>query len=90
MRYHRISLLSVFFTFPFRGVTTYSLWDDMDTKHSWNAVPPKWETLGCPPTGTTIDLYVALKPHRENALVDVLYEVSDPTHRKYVLSTIPS
>ncbi|KAI9450052.1 subtilisin-like protein [Lactarius psammicola] len=90
MRYHRVSVLSVFVAFPFRGLTIPSPWGDMQMKHSWNAVPPKWETLGCPPAGTTIDLYIALKPQSEDALIDVLYEVSDPRNRKQVLSTIPS
>ncbi|KAI9450054.1 subtilisin-like protein [Lactarius psammicola] len=76
MRCHRISVLSVLVTFPLVGLTTlaHSSWDDTLTKHSWNAVPSKWETLGHPPAGTTIDLCVALKPQHENALIDVLYE----------------
>ena len=59
-------------------------WDDMHIKHSWNAVPKDWESLGRPPSGTTIDLYIALKPHRENALTDVLYEVSEPGNSRHV------
>ncbi|KAF8257610.1 peptidase S8/S53 domain-containing protein, partial [Lactarius quietus] len=35
------------------------------------------------PLAPTINLYVGLEPHRENALIDVLNEVSDPMHRKY-------
>ncbi|KAH9009007.1 subtilisin-like protein [Lactarius deliciosus] len=58
-------------------------WDDMRIKHSWNAVPENWESLGNPLSGTTIDLYVALKAHRENALIDTLYQVSDPNHPRY-------
>ncbi|KAF8258634.1 subtilisin-like protein [Lactarius quietus] len=50
-----------------------SPWDDMHIKHTWDAVPENWESLGCPPSKTTIDLYVALKPERENALIDALY-----------------
>ncbi|KAH8979569.1 subtilisin-like protein [Lactarius akahatsu] len=55
-------------------------WDDMHIKHSWNAVPKNWETLGRPPSGTTIDLYIALRPQREDAVVDALYDVSEPGH----------
>jgi hypothetical protein len=55
--------------------------------HSWDSIPEKWECQGQPPAGTTIDLRVALKPQRENALIDALYEISDPGHSKYV--TIP-
>ncbi|KAH9062348.1 subtilisin-like protein [Lactarius vividus] len=58
-------------------------WDNMQIKHSWNAVPENWVSLGRPPSGTTIDLYIALKPHRENALIDALYEVSEPEHPRY-------
>ncbi|KAF8257512.1 Pro-kumamolisin, activation domain-containing protein [Lactarius quietus] len=62
-------------------------WDDMRASHAWNAVPTKWEALGHPPPDTTINLYVALKPLRENALTDALNEVSDPKHQKHALST---
>ena len=67
------------------GLATPTLlrWDDMRSKHSWDAIPEKWECQGHPPTDTTIDLRVALKAHRENALIDALYEVSDPGHPKY-------
>ncbi len=72
---------------PFGLTTPLSLsprWDDMRVKHVWGSIPEKWECQGHPPVGTTMDLRIALKPHRENALVDVLYEVSDPNHSKYV------
>ncbi|KAH8992961.1 subtilisin-like protein [Lactarius akahatsu] len=55
----------------------------MYIRHSWNAVPKNWVSLGQPPPGTTIDLYIALKPQRENAVVDALYEVSEPGHPRY-------
>ncbi|KAH9033399.1 subtilisin-like protein [Lactarius pseudohatsudake] len=55
----------------------------MRIKHSWNAVPENWESLGCPLNDTTIDLYVALRPYRESALIDELYEVSNPDHPRY-------
>ncbi|KAF8258632.1 subtilisin-like protein [Lactarius quietus] len=50
-----------------------SPWDDMHIKHTWDAVPENWESLGLPPSGTTIDLYIALNPESENALIDALY-----------------
>ena len=59
-------------------------WDEMRVKHAWNTVPDNWERLDHPPASTTIDLHLALKSHRENALTDVLYEVSSPGHLKYV------
>jgi tripeptidyl-peptidase-1 len=39
--------------------------------------------LGHPPNGTTIDLHIALKPQRENVLIDALHEVSQPGNPKY-------
>ncbi|KAF8264373.1 subtilisin-like protein [Lactarius quietus] len=60
-----------------------SHWNEMRPKHAWNDVPANWENLGLPPAGTTIDLHIALKAHRENALIEALYEVSDPSHPKY-------
>ena len=59
-------------------------WDDMRVKHSWGSIPEKWEYHRHPPAGATIDLRVALKSHHENALIDSLYEVSDPKHPKCV------
>ncbi|KAI9449665.1 hypothetical protein BJY52DRAFT_1306363, partial [Lactarius psammicola] len=56
-------------------------WDDMRVEHEWNAVPMTWESLGTPPSGITTDLSVALKPHDENALIDALYEVSNPVSK---------
>ncbi|KAH9062429.1 subtilisin-like protein [Lactarius vividus] len=92
MCYHLISVLSAL-----AGVFLGSLakpfsprWDDIRIMHSWNAVPENWETLGNPLDSTTIDLYVALKAHRENALVDTLHKVSDPNHPRHVFSATPS
>ena len=64
-------------------------WDDMRVKHTRKPYPPTGEILGHLPAGTILDLYVALKFHRENAVIDVLYEVSDPRHPKHILSMIP-
>ncbi|KAI9438831.1 subtilisin-like protein [Lactarius indigo] len=55
----------------------------MHVKHAWNSVPVDWESMGPPPVGTTIDLRISLKPHHEDTLIDVLYEVSNPKHPKY-------
>lgn len=79
-----LSLLSVLAAVSLSLATPISRWDDMRLKHSWESIPEKWECQGHPPIGTTIDLRVALKPHRENALIDALYEVSDPRRSKYV------
>ncbi|KAH9170959.1 subtilisin-like protein [Lactarius sanguifluus] len=55
----------------------------MRSKHSWKSIPENWECLGLPTADTMIDLHIALKPYRENALVDALNEVSDPGHPRY-------
>ncbi|KAH9059566.1 subtilisin-like protein [Lactarius vividus] len=85
--YHCISVLSVLATSLLGGLAKpLSLpWDDMHirVKHSWNVVPKSWVAMGPPPPGTTIDLYIAVKPQHENALVDTLYEVSEPGHPRY-------
>ncbi|KAF8258635.1 subtilisin-like protein [Lactarius quietus] len=85
MRYHCISVLSVLAAVSLLNVAMplSSPWEDMHIKHAWDIVPENWESLGLPPSGTTIDLYVALKPEHENALIDALYEVSSPKHPKY-------
>ncbi|KAH8976890.1 subtilisin-like protein [Lactarius hatsudake] len=82
MHYH---LLSALFTLPavLLGCLATPRWDDLRVKHAWKAVPENWECLGLPPAGTVINLHIALKPHRENALIEALYEVSSPGHPKY-------
>ncbi|KAH9064052.1 subtilisin-like protein [Lactarius vividus] len=84
-------ILSVLFTLAAvtLGCLATPRWDDLIVKHAWKAVPESWECLGLPPAGTVINLHIALKPHRENALVEALYEVSSPGHPKHVLSTTP-
>src|SRR6266702_2586453 len=58
--------------------------NEIRVKHTWDAVPENWESLGPPKAGTTIDLRIALKPHRKNALIDALYKVSSPNHPRHV------
>ncbi|KAH9029812.1 peptidase S8/S53 domain-containing protein [Lactarius deliciosus] len=82
MRYPWIPLLILLSTVPLGGIAT-SPWDDMRSKHSWKTIPENWESLGPPIADTMIDLYIALKPYRENALVVALNEVSDPGHSRY-------
>ncbi|KAH8997664.1 subtilisin-like protein [Lactarius hatsudake] len=83
MRYHCILVLSVILLASLAKPLSPS-WDNIHIKHSWNAVPTNWVSLGRPPSGTTIDLYIALKPNRENALIDALYEISEPGHPRHV------
>ena len=82
---HRLSVLSVLAAAPAGLANPLApRWDDMRVKHSWGSIPEKWEYHGHPPAGATIDLHVALKSHHENALIDSLYEISDPKHPKCV------
>ncbi|KAH9036773.1 subtilisin-like protein [Lactarius deliciosus] len=92
MRYHLISALSVFAVILLGSLAKpfSPRWDDMRIKHSWNSVPENWDNLGNPLSGTTIDLYVALKAQHKNALIDTLYQVSDPNHPRHVYSATPS
>ncbi|KAI9463202.1 subtilisin-like protein [Lactarius psammicola] len=86
MRYRWPFVLSVLAAAPLgvRGTTPLkTLWNDIRTKHKWNATPTNWESLGRPPAGTTIDLHIALRAHHENALIDAVYEVSTPGLPKY-------
>ncbi|KAI9453129.1 subtilisin-like protein [Lactarius psammicola] len=77
MRFHCIFVLSVLATgFGSLAKTLSPRWDDMHIMHCWNSVPKNWESLGHPPSNTTIDLYIALKPQHENALTDALYQVA--------------
>ena len=49
----------------------------MQVKHTWHIVPANRESLGHPPAGTTIDLYISVMPEWESALVDALSEVNN-------------
>ncbi|KAF8256699.1 peptidase S8/S53 domain-containing protein [Lactarius quietus] len=92
MRCPWLTVLSVLSAVPLANFATppSSIWGDIQVKHTWNSVPASWENLGPPPTGATIDLYIALKPNRENALIDTLHEVSNPEHpRRVVFTTLP-
>ncbi|KAH9159749.1 peptidase S8/S53 domain-containing protein [Lactarius sanguifluus] len=82
MRYCWISVLFLLSAIPLDGLAT-SRWEDMRSKHSWITIPENWKSLSLPPADTMIDLYIALKPYRENALIDALNEVSDPGHPRY-------
>jgi hypothetical protein len=84
----QLSVISVLTILPLAVLATplASPWDDVRVMHAWDAVPENWDNLGPPHSNTTIDLFVALKAHNENALIDALYEVSTPGHPKYGLS----
>jgi len=88
----RYCWLSVLAAGPLTSLATpfASRWDDIRVKHTWDAVPANWENLGPPLADTTIDLRIALKPDRKNALIDALYEVSSPNHPKHVSPSLCS
>src|SRR6202046_1785622 len=91
MRHYWISVLTVLSAVSLTNLATpptpVPLWSDIRVKHTWDSVPANWECLGPPPADIVINLYIALKPDRENALIDALYEVSDPGHQKHVVLT---
>ncbi|KAH8978364.1 subtilisin-like protein [Lactarius hatsudake] len=77
-----LSTLSAAFLCGFATPLTLR-WDEMKVKHAWDTVPKNWHSLGHPSNQTTIDLHLALKSHREDALGEALYKVSDPQHSRY-------
>ena len=72
---------------PCLATPSPSPWNQMLVKHMWHAIPDNWLILDHPPNSTTIDFRIALKAHRENALIDALHEVSHPRHPKHVIFT---
>ena len=84
--YRLLPVFSILATGPITGLAAphTQRWGRMKVKHSWNAVPQYWESLGHPSADSSIDLYLALKPQHENAIIDTLLEVSDPRHERYV------
>ncbi|KAH8984349.1 subtilisin-like protein [Lactarius akahatsu] len=85
MRYHWLYALSFLTATALADFATpLAPWGDLRVKHAWSSVPANWETLGCPSAGTTIDLYIALNPRHDIALIDALYEVSDPKHPRHI------
>ncbi|KAH9159272.1 peptidase S8/S53 domain-containing protein [Lactarius sanguifluus] len=85
MRCHALSVLAILSALFLCGFVTpfTSRWDGMKVKHAWDTVPKNWKSLGHPSNETTIDLHLALKSHHQDALIEALYEVSDPEHSRY-------
>src|SRR6266404_6674501 len=87
MRYNQLSVLSIFLAVPLADLATPpSQWGDPRVKHMWEIPLANWEDLGPPSADTTVNLSIALKPHRENALVDALLNVSEPGSPRYTLA----
>ena len=92
MRHPQLSILGVLLSAPLHNIAKplAQNWDHIRVKHTWNNVPPNWESLGLPPAGTTIDLNIVLKSQNENALIDALYDVSNPGSSRHVIfETLP-
>ena len=93
MRYLRLSVLLVLapalLLGPAAPLRVPSPRGGLVVKHKWDVIPDNWRSLGPPPDESTIDLHIALQPNQKNALIDVLYEVSQPGHPKQVFITTP-
>ena len=90
MWYHWLSVLSFLTAVLLTDFPTAAMhWDEIRVKHTWNDVPANWECLGNTTAGAIINLHIALKPDRENALIDALSEVSNPRHSRHVTLTAP-
>ena len=79
-----LTLSAVLLSGPTVPIRVPSPQDDMVVKHKWDAIPDNWLSLGPPLDDDTIDLHISLQPKNKNALVDALYEVSEPGHPKQV------
>ncbi len=88
MRYNHFSVLSIFLAVPLADLATPPLHlGNLRVKHMWDTLLDNWEDMGPPSADTTVNLSIALKPHRENALVDALLDVSEPGSPMYILTT---
>lgn len=56
--------------------------DDAKTKHPRYTISERWEHHGHPPSSPAICLWIVLKQHHEDALIEALYKVSNPKHSK--------
>ena len=90
MLYHWLFALSFLIIVLLADFVTVAVrWDEMLVMHNWNDIPTDWESLGNTTAGATIKLHIALKPEKEGAMIDTLYEVSNPEHPRHVLVTTP-
>ena len=59
-------------------------WGKMKIKHAWRDIPRGWELYGEARSDHILNLHIGLAQNRLDELVTSLYEVSDPTHERYV------
>ena len=80
--YHWLFTLFFLVAVLLAGFATAAVrWDEnheMRVMHAWDDIPADWKSLGYATAGAMIKLHIALKPDREDALIDALYEVSNP------------
>lgn len=63
-------------------------WDDFQVKHAWVETPSGWEVHGDAPADHRIDMRIGLKQDKFDELVEHLYQVSDPSHERYVTRSV--
>lgn len=63
-------------------------WDDFQVKHTWVETPSGWEVHGDAPADHRIDMRIGLKQDKFDELVEHLYQVSDPSHERYVTRSV--
>lgn len=59
-------------------------WDDFEVKHAWVDIPAGWERHADAPRDHVLNLKISLKQDKFDDLIDHLYQVSDPSHPRYV------
>lgn len=60
-------------------------WDDVAEKHSWTEVPNGWVHEGNAPSDYRMNMRIGLRHGNRDKLIASLYEVSDPSHPRYVI-----
>lgn len=59
-------------------------WDDFEVKHAWFDIPAGWERHADAPPDHVLNLKINLKQDKFDDLTNHLYQVSNPTHPRYV------
>lgn len=63
-------------------------WDDHKVKHSWIEVPKGWEVHSDAPADHMLDMRIGLRQDKFDELVEHLYQISDPSHERYLTLTL--
>ena len=88
-RWHHFTLSFLIAVLPAEFARAAVHRDELLVKHTWNAVPANWESLGNTTARAMMNLRIALKPDRESALINAHFEVSNPKHPRHVLLATP-